>query len=319
MKYLAALIFVSVISFTGTLLPYLKNKVWWVRGQAYLRQWYFFINLFCLFFWIILLPHSYFIVLPIIVFCIASSLCFVDIFPFSLMYPPEIIGTDKNEQTLSILIYNVKEDNDRYQDLIELQDAIKPTLLLLLETNEKWNNALLQIEPQYKNTIKAIREDTYGLILMSRLEFRSSQINYLSDDQIPSVEVVFNFLNRPIQFLGLHPKPPIPGEALTSKQKDREFEAASKLLSKTRDQYLQIVAGDLNDVVWSRTSKKFKKKTGLKDPRVGRGTYSTFPTYFPIRFPLDQIFCSPSFKLSEIKRLPNIGSDHYPIFVEFSI
>lgn len=300
-------------------MPISESKVWWIKGQAYFRQWYLILNVCCLILWIILLPYSSLFFIAVVLLSIVCYLCFVDVIPFSILYPSEIKSIDSKVQTLSILIYNVKEDNDRYEDLIELQHTIRPTLLLLLETNHKWDNALREVEKHYLDVVKEIREDTYGMMLLSRLTLKEEKIHYLSHDEIPSIDVVFDFCGREIQFLGLHPKPPIPGEALTSKQKDQEFEAAAQKLIANKDKYLQIVAGDLNDVVWSRTSKKFKKKTGLKDPRVGRGIFSTFPTYFPVRFPLDQILCSPSFMLIKIERRENIGSDHYPILVEFSL
>ncbi|MCY7376985.1 MAG: hypothetical protein LH472_13585 [Pyrinomonadaceae bacterium] len=34
-----------------------------------------------------------------------------------------------------------------------------------------------------------------------------------------------------------------------------------------------------------------------------------------IRFPLDHVFHSNHFRLADLERLPNIGSDHFPIYI----
>ncbi|HKK40547.1 MAG TPA: hypothetical protein VJ949_14095 [Cryomorphaceae bacterium] len=47
--------------------------------------------------------------------------------------------------------------------------------------------------------------------------------------------------------------------------------------------------------------------------------FNTFPVGYPLmRWPLDHLFHSHHFTLNSIKRLPSIGSDHFPLFASLS-
>lgn len=35
-----------------------------------------------------------------------------------------------------------------------------------------------------------------------------------------------------------------------------------------------------------------------------------------LRFPLDHVFCSNDFTLVDVKRMPNCGSDHFPVYIK---
>lgn len=319
-KHLAStglLYILSIISVLGTFLPLSKSKIWWVRAQAYSKQWYFFVHLmmfasyifsadvwnaFGLFLWIHMIGALY---------------CLKDIIPFTQFYPKEVGSCNSMDgsNTLGVFIYNVYQKNKNYQALIDLIRRYDPELILLLETDLSWEEALEVLTDIYPYTIQSIRQDTYGIMLLSKVAPLEGGVEHLTNIRVPSIDLLIEWQGKKIRIMGLHPLPPVPGEALTSKQKDAEFEAAATYLNALPKSQHKVVIGDLNDVVWSKTSKKFKTKTGLKDPRIGRGTYGTFPTYFPLRFPLDQIYCSSEFKICKMERLPDIGSDHYPMYI----
>jgi len=312
---------VSTLLVIGTLLPVSDSKHWFVRGQAYFRFWYLCLLLIITTLWLFYIPITLEGTLALVVLLLCIGLCLRDVLPFTPWYRREIRSVKgiSNSKNLSFLIFNVYQENEDYQKLLDKVKTLTPDIILLLETNSAWDTALASLENSYPYIIKEIREDTYGIVLYSKIKPEEQRIDYLTDNGIPSIDCLLKIEQHKIRIRGLHPRPPIPGEALSSEQKDDEFSKAAKLLNNLPSDEISIVIGDLNDVAWSKASKRFKQTTGLKDPRVGRGSYSTFPTYSPVRFPLDHIFCSTQLEIMKFEVIENLGSDHFPIYISFSL
>ena len=191
----------------------------------------------------------------------------------------------------------------------------EPDLLLVVETDQWWVNQLKMLQDSYPYGVERPLANTYGIVFYSKLPLVNPEIRYLLQEDVPSVRTqVILPSGRRIWFYGLHPKPPTPTEDKTSTRRDAELLIVGREAEK-REQPV-VVAGDLNDVAWSYTTTLFQKASGLLDPRLGRGLYSTFHAKYPfIRWPLDHVFHSDHFGLLALRRLNAFGSDHFPVYI----
>jgi len=239
------------------------------------------------------------------------------IMPFTIFGKKQVLRAAKHieSQSLSIMIANVFQDNTNSKGCLAEIYKNNPDIVLLLETNSRWDNDTAELAVKYPFNIKAALENTYGMLLYSKLELNDAQVHYIVEDDIPSIHGILTLKSgQKVQLYCVHPTPPVPQENPRSTERDKELLLVA---DKAKDSKLPvIVIGDLNDVAWSYTTELFLKMSGLLDPRRGRGFYNSFHAHYPVmRFPLDHAFISTDFKLKTMKRLSNFDSDHFPIFI----
>lgn len=243
------------------------------------------------------------------------------IYPYTPIAPNEVEESNIKDTSsnIRILISNVLISNRNANKLLQRVEEENPDIILLAEVDTWWADAAEKLKEEYPFTLLRPLENGYGMTFYSRLELRNPRLRYHVENDIPSVETEIKLANgRYVKFYGLHPRPPVPGESLTSKTRDAELLIVAKEIKDSKQP--TIVAGDFNDVAWSETTSLFQKISGLLDSRVGRGLYSSFHAdYFFLRFPLDHVFQSNHFRLNEIKRLESIDSDHFPVFISLSL
>ena len=228
------------------------------------------------------------------------------------------INEDVSGNEFSLLLINVKMSNRNASDLIQLIDAKKPDLILAMETDTWWDGQLNVLKAPYPYSQHTINEVAYGMVFYSKFPLKSVKVNYIINKKVPSFDVIVSLSNDKYFNLNcLHPVPPTHYKDLPDNagQKETALQAIGKKIKKSK--IPAIVAGDLNDVVWGNVDQLTETTNLLFDIRVGRGFYNSYNAEnMLMRWPLDHVYVTKEFKLKKLERLTNIGSDHFPIYVE---
>jgi len=239
--------------------------------------------------------------------------------PYTRLARKEVLGnhTPDDNRTVSLLSSNVLTPNHNSQALLDLIDRYQPDLVLTLESDQWWQDALECLHTDYPHRVAIALDNLYGMHLFSRLPLEDTEVLYRVERDIPSIcsQLVLRSGER-IRIYCLHPTPPSPTESDTSAPRDAELLLVGKQI-RERDE-TALVFGDLNDVAWSHSTRLFKKVSELLDARIGRGMFNTFHAHYRfLRWPLDHIFQSPEFQIKHMAKLSDIGSDHFPIYAKF--
>ncbi len=303
-----------------TMLSRVRSTLWWVRTMDFPR-FQVAVLLVAVGFAHVLTMNGWGLLDVAFGLALVISLAYqsVRVFPYTTLAPRQVVDVVDRDRTRSIrlLVANVLMENRRADDFLALVRDVDPDLILAVETDAWWAGQLQILDANYPHVIRQPQSNHYGMFLFSRLEFGPSAVRFLVEDDIPSIRVTIKLHSgEPVEFFGLHPRPPEPQQ--DTDERDAELLLVGKEVGTCANP--AIVAGDLNDVAWSNTTRLFQKISGLLDPRQGRGMFSTFHAGYPmLRWPLDHVFHDRRFTLVQLRRLRWIGSDHFPVFAELQL
>jgi endonuclease/exonuclease/phosphatase (EEP) superfamily protein YafD len=250
--------------------------------------------------------------LPILAVCLGYQLWRIR--PYTALVRSEIGFAPGRSpgQDVTLLSANVLMENDEHDKVRALIEAVDPDIVFLMETDRRWADALAPALAGYETVVSVPKDNYYGLIFATRLPATDARAVHLTVDDTPAL---FAELSAPdgsgrFRFIGLHPRPPVPGE--DTDERDAQVLYAARF---AQESGVPIVTmGDFNDVAWSDTSQRFKFAGGYLDPRIGRGLFPSFDAnHWLIRFPIDQLFITADVALADFRLGPHVGSDHFPI------
>ena len=293
---------------------------WWIRGADFPRLQILVLG-FIAFILFLLVDHPWNWLNQLLFIGLMAALAYQlkMVLPYTFIWKKQVKQVKQDQldpqRQISLVVSNVLTTNTKYHLLIEQIQIHQPDLVLTLETDQNWQNALSVIEADYPYRVPVPLDKLYGMHLYSKLELSETEVKFILSDEIPSIHTtVILRSGQPVQLYCLHPKPPSPTEAKDSTLRDAELLIVGDQI-KDLDESC-IVMGDLNDVAWSRTTRLFQRISGLLDPRVGRHYVNTFHADYPFfRWSLDHVFHSTDFALVHMERLPHVGSDHFPVFL----
>ena len=313
--------YLSIVCIVCTLIPFFPTDYWMVRVFDYPHAQLTVLTL------VAIIGHFIFYkknarrkLLLVLALCICIVYQSSIIFPYTPLSSYEVetsISMDM-DQSISLLSANVLMKNRNAGPIIQEINSSEPDIVILLETDIWWMKKMDVLNQKYSYSKHCPLGNTYGMLVFSKLEFIDPEYKFIIEDSIPSFHSkVMLRSGQEVQLYVVHPTPPAPKENTKSTERDGELLMVGKM---AKDSPLPvIVIGDLNDVAWSFSTCLFQEVSGLLDPRKGRGLFNTFHAKIPIlRWPLDHVFHSNDFRLKSIQRLPDVKSDHFPVFVELS-
>jgi endonuclease/exonuclease/phosphatase (EEP) superfamily protein YafD len=307
----------------ATVLPFFKSRHWAVRAFDFPRlQIAFAAGLWCtgaLARWP-RLERGDKRLLGVTAAALATQL--LQIRPYTRLARREVMS-GKGNSDLSILTANVLQQNRRTEVYRELISEWQPDVILLTETDEWWAKEMQYLKEMYPFVVECPLNNTYGMILYSRLELLNPEVRFLVKDEIPSIKTRVRLRNGGAMWLyAVHPEPPASRKPDKTPRGSGPRDVELLLLAEELERMNEptVVVGDFNDVAWSHTTRLFKRLSRLLDPRRGRGMFNTFHADYPVfRYPLDHLFHSEHMVLVDFHRGPYTGSDHFPIFAALQL
>lgn len=296
----------------ATLLPMIRSTAWWIRMWEFPR-----LHLGLML--AAILPASWlFQGWPRLAIAVPVAACLVvqalRVLPFTRLWRRDMeLAPGIEHGDVTILASNVLMENEDTARLADLIEAENPDAVLLMETDARWRRALDPVLAKYPTIVDEPTHDHYGMIFATRLDADDARVVHLTPDDTPAIFAQMrDAAGRTFRFVGLHPRPPVPGQ--DTDERDTQMAYAARF---ARDEDLPVVVtGDFNEAAWSLTARYFKKVGGYVDPRTGRGMFASWHAEHPLaRSPIDQIYVTPDMAVAEFRIGPYVGSDHFPVIV----
>lgn len=246
------------------------------------------------------------------------GVCFVinlaHILPY---YWPLRSATEPGTGSLRAIALNVNTANEHYELVSNLILEHKPDIFVLTEVSAAWTKAMESLRSTYVHQKCLPREDNFGIAFYSKLPFTKCNVVELGDAGVPSIVAEFDFQGRTLTVLGTHPLPPI--DNAYSRSRNTQIEAVGAYLASVAGP--KVLLGDLNITPWSPYFGALLSTARLADSSRGRGLEMTWPTnhIWVARIPIDFCLVSEEITVSDTKIGANVGSDHFPLIVDFSL
>lgn len=255
---------------------------------------------------------------PLLVFAGVAAVQAAHVLPYTPLVPPEsryVLEAEAGEP-IDLVVFNVKMDLEDRAPVIDYLKGIEPDILLLMEIDETWIEAVRPILDAYETTVSEPRGNYYGMVLATNLPAERAEARYFEE----GTPAVVADLEAPdgglFTFLGLHPQPPVPGRDM-SDHRDQLLRAGEIAREAGRP---IVAAGDFNEPGWAAASREFRRVGGYLDPRVGRFTRASFDAGRPLmRFAIDHVYVTPGIDLVAYGRGPDAGSDHRPVTARLAV
>ena len=216
---------------------------------------------------------------------------------------------------LRAMLLNV---NTRLGDPARVRDAIRDAdadILVLEEISSRWVRDLAWLANSHPHSVVEPREDNFGIGLFSKFPLADEEVVGIGDAGVPSILATVDTGSAMLRVIATHPLPPI--GAVYWRWRNDQLEELPRFIDSSQP---TILIGDLNVTPWNDHFRRLLKRSGLIDSSRGRGIQPTWPSGMPwLYVPIDHVLHSRHISVARRTIGEDVGSDHYPLIVDFVI
>jgi endonuclease/exonuclease/phosphatase (EEP) superfamily protein YafD len=236
--------------------------------------------------------------------------------------------TEEDQSKIRILSMNLSHSNSSYKKAKFLIRKTQPSVLVLQELSNSWENGLRETLAEFPYSAKLSYDTNFMLPrfltpkekifigLYSHIPFDRIMIDRPDDFSIPYIRGSFKLKENIFTLFGVHLASPV-GKYRTD-LRNKQLDSLAEEIQKNNQP--TVVVGDFNITPWSPYFEEFIQKARLRNTRKGIGVYPTWLTEFPpLAIPIDHGLTSNSIKVGSFSLGSNFGSDHLPVILDFSI
>ena len=170
---------ISIFSIIVTALPFIQSPVWWVRIFDFPRLQIAIVCLISIILCLIYVKEKkvYQVLLSsllVIAFGYQSSqiIVYTPLYPFQAKHS----NYEKASDSFSLMIANVLMTNQETEAFKKQVYKYNPDILVITEPNAAWELKLRELDNSYPYSIKYPLENTYGMLLYSKLPLNRSKL-----------------------------------------------------------------------------------------------------------------------------------------------
>jgi endonuclease/exonuclease/phosphatase (EEP) superfamily protein YafD len=218
-------------------------------------------------------------------------------------------------KTYTLLHLNLRFDHPDPRRVLSLLEEMKPDFVLLNEASAQWTElfpGLLASYPYQQRCHSGRRIG--GTAILSRLHFDPSRVTQCSSDGALAMATI-DLDGEPLDLAAIHLHWPWPFE------QSKQIAYLSPMLRGMGED--AILAGDLNATPWSVAAEQVGVAASM--PIMQSVGPSWLFDWLPgalrpwVGLPIDQVYAKGRVVLHSGVALPDVGSDHLPLFVTFSM
>lgn len=215
-----------------------------------------------------------------------------------------------------IVSFNVAQRSSIRESTYRWLRAENPDLIVLLESNQSWEAAAVELLRPYSIQSQLPIDRTYGITILAKSSLETQLLQAAEvRDSVVRIEAVID--EQPLVIYAVQTRSP--NNESNSAYRDQYLVELARMVN--QESLPTVVVGDLNATPWSYAFRELTGTTGLHNSMVGFGLQTTWPAtrWAPLRIPFDHLLYGDGLTTVDRALGPMFGVDHRPIVVTIGI